>query len=84
MKSEVSGGVLQDVPGLASIPEALIAVADKLPDRIAFSEPDRNGNYHSITYRDLRKKVDSLARAILDRCEKPVVGLAIAGCVRCW
>ncbi len=75
MKSEIFGGVLQDVPGLASIPEALITVAESLPDRIAFSEPDRNGNYHSITYRDLRKKVDSLARAILDINDKPVVGV---------
>ncbi len=75
MKTEISGGVLHDVPGLTSIPEALIGVADKYPDRIAFSEPDGNGNYHSITFRDLRRKVDALARAILDRCEKPVVGL---------
>ncbi|NOQ22224.1 MAG: AMP-binding protein [Candidatus Aegiribacteria sp.] len=75
MKTEISGGILQDVPGLTSIPEALIAVAERLPDRIAFSEPDRDGNYHSITYRDLRKKVDALACAILDSCEKPVVGL---------
>ena len=75
MKTEIFGGVLQDDPGLTSIPDALIAIAEKLPDRIAFSEPDRNGNYHSITYRDLRKRVDSLARAILDCCEAPVVGL---------
>ena len=75
MKTETFGGVLEEVPGLTSIPEALIAVAERLPDKIAFSEPDGNGNYHSITYRDLRRKVDALARAILDRCEKPVVGI---------
>jgi long-chain acyl-CoA synthetase len=75
MKTETSGGVIQDIPGFSSIPDALISIAEKYPDRIAFSEPDSNGNYHSITFRDLRRKVDCMARAILDRCEKPVVGL---------
>ncbi len=75
MKTEISGGVLHDVPELASIPEALIGVAERLPDRIAFSEPDRNGNYHSMTFLDLRKKIDALARAILEKSDKPVVGV---------
>jgi long-chain acyl-CoA synthetase len=52
-----------------------MTVAEKLPKKIAFSEPDSTGNYHSITYRDLRRKVDAIARAILEMCEKPVVGI---------
>lgn len=75
MINETSGGVLQEDPGLRSIPEGLMSVAEKLPDRIAFSEPDPGGNYHSITFRELRRRVDALARAILDSCPQPVVGV---------
>jgi long-chain acyl-CoA synthetase len=75
MKTEIFGGILQDDPGLRSIPEALAAVVEKYPDLVAFSEPDPGGNYHSITYRELRRRVDAMARAILDRCAEPVVGV---------
>ncbi|MBN2588012.1 MAG: AMP-binding protein [Candidatus Fermentibacteraceae bacterium] len=75
MKTETSGGTLRDDPGLRSIPEALMAVAEKYPDLVAFSEPDPGGSYHSITYRELRRRVDAVARAMLDRCAEPVVGV---------
>ncbi len=75
MKTEIFGGILHDDPGLRSIPEALMAVVEKYPDMVAFSEPDPGGNYHSITYRELRRKVDAMARAMLDRFAEPVVGV---------
>ncbi|MCK4671440.1 MAG: AMP-binding protein, partial [Candidatus Aegiribacteria sp.] len=75
MKYDISGEALYEVQGLSSIPEALIAVSEKYPERIAFQEPDSQGNYRSITFHDLRRKIDCLARAILDREEKPVVGI---------
>lgn len=75
MKTETTGAELREDPGLRSIPQGLMAMAEKHPDRIAFSEPDAGGGYHSMTFRELRRRVDALARAILDRCETPVVGL---------
>ncbi|OPL18953.1 MAG: hypothetical protein AVO35_03210 [Candidatus Aegiribacteria sp. MLS_C] len=75
MKYETYGGELLDDPRLRSIPEALSDVAERYPDRIAFSEPDNGGTYHSITFRELRRRVDAMARAILDRCPEPIVGV---------
>jgi long-chain acyl-CoA synthetase len=75
MKNETSGEVLQDDARLRSIPEALIDIAERLPDKIAFSEPDSSGSYHSVTFRELRRRVSCLARAILDRSGNPVVGV---------
>ncbi len=75
MKYDISGEALHEVQDLTSIPEALMKVAEKYPERIAFQEPDNQGNYRSITFHDLRRKIDSLARALLDREEKPVVGI---------
>ncbi len=75
MKFDISGEALHDAQGLTSIPEALMRVVEKYPERIAFQEPDSHGNYRSITFHDLRRKVDSLARALLEREEKPVVGI---------
>lgn len=75
MKFDISGEALHDAQGLTSIPEALMRVAEKYPERIAFQEPDSQGNYRSITFHDLRRKVNSLARALLEREEKPVVGI---------
>lgn len=75
MKYETYTGDLLDDPRLRSIPEALASIAEKYPDRVAFSEPDEGGTYHSITYRELRRRVDAMARAILDRCPEPVVGV---------
>ncbi len=75
MKTETSGEAIHEIPWMTSIPEALISIAERLPDKIAFSEPDTDGNYHSITFRELRRKVDALARAILELRDKPVVGL---------
>ncbi|MCK4505740.1 MAG: AMP-binding protein [Candidatus Aegiribacteria sp.] len=75
MKFDISGEALHDVQGLSSIPEALMRVAEKYPEKIAFQEPDSQGNYRSITFHDLRRKIDCLARALLDREEKPVVGI---------
>ncbi len=75
MKTETIGGVLKEEPRLRSIPHALDDVAERFPDKVAFSEPDDSGNYHSITYRELRRRVNCLARALLDRFAKPVVGV---------
>lgn len=75
MKFDISGEVLHEILELSSIPEGFIRVAEKYPERIAFREPDVTGNYRSVTYYDLREKVDSLAKAILDMEKKPVVGV---------
>ncbi|MCK5063978.1 MAG: AMP-binding protein, partial [Candidatus Fermentibacteraceae bacterium] len=75
MKFNISGEPLQEAQDLTSIPEALMKVAEKYPERIAFQEPDNHGNYRSITFHDLRRKIDCLARVLLDREEKPVVGI---------
>ncbi|MBD3276675.1 MAG: AMP-binding protein, partial [Candidatus Aegiribacteria sp.] len=75
MKTETFGGELKPSPTMRSIPEALMAMSEKKPDQVAFKEPDPEGNYHSITYRELRRRIDSLARSILSRCDKPIVGI---------
>ena len=75
MKFDISGEALHEVQGLSSIPEAFMQVAEKYPEKIAIREPDSQGNYRSITFHDLRRKIDCLARALLDREEKPVVGI---------
>jgi len=75
MKTAVIGEELKQVPYLRSIPEALMTMAEKKPDKIIFREPDAKGVYHAVTFRELRRRVDSMARAMLDINSHPVVGV---------
>ncbi len=75
MKTETSGGVLRDDPGLKNISTALESVACRLPDKVAMSGPDPEGGYRSVTYRELSEMVNDLAGAILERRSEPVVGI---------
>jgi len=72
---QIPGGPLNDVPDFESISSMFAEAAGRHPDSIAIVEPHNDGTVKSITYRDLRSDVDSLARAMLSECESPVVGI---------
>lgn len=75
MKSTYPGGPLLEAPVLRSLPEALMAVAERSPGRILFHEPDASGNFAPVTYGSFRARVDHLSRAMLDLRRRPVVGV---------
>ena len=75
MKGEFPGGPLYKAPVFSSIPDMLVRAAQRVPDRTFVTEPTPNDTWRSITYGDMGRRVDSLARAILSCRRKPVVGV---------
>lgn len=61
---------------LKNIPQLLNESVAKFPDRAIFREADKSGEFKTTTYKDFQKNVVSLARAILEQADNPVVGVA--------
>ena len=77
MMKEYPGGPLFETPAITSLPQALFTCAERYPDNTLFWESDQDGkgDYHPLTYRTFRTRVDSLARSMLDLQTRPVVGV---------
>jgi long-chain acyl-CoA synthetase len=75
VKSEFPGGPLYRAPVFSSIPDMLARAAERAPDKTFVTEPGPNETWRSITYGDMRRRVDSLAGALLRLHDRPVVGV---------
>ena len=75
MKGEFPGGPLYKAPVFSSIPDMLVRAAERAPDKTFVTEPTPNDTWRSITYGEMGRRVDSLAKAILRCRKKPVVGV---------
>ncbi|MCK5842923.1 MAG: acyl--CoA ligase, partial [Candidatus Sabulitectum sp.] len=75
MNRVIPGGPLCQAPELPSIPDLVINVARRFPDRVAVREPAELGKFKSINYRQFASNIDWVARGILETVKEPVVAV---------
>ncbi len=75
MRGEFPGGPLYKVPVFSSIPDMLVRAGERASEETFVTEPTPSDTWRSITYGEMARRVDSLARALLKCRRKPVVGV---------
>lgn len=81
MRSEFPGGPLHKSPVFSSIPDMLATAAERCADKTFVTEPTPNETWRSVSFGEMAKRVDALARAMLTVRKRPVVGVVGANSI---